>query len=150
VVSSLQVRELSEFAHQVSLIKQDELQGTPLAATRICLGNKLEVCTSAGVARTGAGGPNLGLAAQITFGYGSGSDFLGPFFSAKKKLFVLALTLCSWHSRTPETKHIDLIHSVTFAAAPQKKKCSKQHLTNLASHTTAPLLKRKNMFSERR
>jgi hypothetical protein len=104
---------------------------------------KLWVCT----------GP--GLVEQIMLGSGPGSNdrtqtlyrtfraFSGHSFFAKKKLFVVAIILCSWHSRAPEMNPIDLIFSGIFVAAPSQK-CSRWHLTNLASDIFAPFLKRQN------
>jgi hypothetical protein len=71
-----------------------------------------------------------GLVAQIMFGSGPGSNdsnqtlcrtfraFSGHYFLAKKKLFIVALILCSWHSRAPETNPTDSIFSGIFVAAP--------------------------------
>jgi hypothetical protein len=72
--------------------------------------------------------PGLGLLAQIIFGFGPGPNesnqtfyrifraFSGHSFLAKKKLFVVALILCSWHSWASETNPTHLIFSRIFVA----------------------------------
>jgi hypothetical protein len=58
-------------------------------------------------------------------------------------LFVVALILCSWNSRAPETNTTDLIFSVILVAAPLRN----------SSDIIVPFLKRQNklqMFLERR
>jgi hypothetical protein len=73
-----------------------------------------------------------GLVAQM-FGSGPGSNdsnqtshrafraFSGHSICPNKELFVVALILCSWHSRAPETNPTDLIFSGIFVAAPSHK-----------------------------
>jgi hypothetical protein len=97
-----------------------------------------EVCTD----------PDLGLVAQIMFGSRPGSNdrtrtfraFAGHSFSAKKKLFVVALILCSWHSRAPEINPIDLIFLGIFEAGPSLKQFEITP-NNLASDIFVPFLK---------
>jgi hypothetical protein len=82
---------------------------------------KVEVCTGLDLAR----GPGLGLVfVNIYFGPGSKDSsqtvyrtfraFSGHRFLSNKKLFAVALILCLWHSRSPETNPTALI----FVAAP--------------------------------
>jgi hypothetical protein len=101
----------------------------------VCHCLRLEVCTGLRVVLGSrpdpARGPGLG--AQIMFGSGPGSNdsnetlyrefraFSDYSFFAKRKLFVVALILCSWHSQALETNPTDLTFSGIFLAAPSQK-----------------------------
>jgi hypothetical protein len=47
--------------------------------------------------------------------------FTGHSFFTKRKLFVVAIILCSWYCRAPKTNPTYLIFSGIFAAAPSQK-----------------------------
>jgi hypothetical protein len=78
-----------------------------------------------------------GLVAQIMFGFGPCSNysnqtwcrtfraFSDHYFFAEKTLFVVALILCLWHSRAPQTNPTDLIFSGIFVAAPPPRHSSR-------------------------
>jgi hypothetical protein len=87
--------------------------------------NSSTIAHGRGLHRPGAG---LGLVAQIMFGPGPNNTnqtlkrtsraFSGHSFIVKKKLFVVALILCSWHSRAQETNPTDLIFSGILDSCP--------------------------------
>jgi hypothetical protein len=91
----------------------------------------VEVCTGSGLAR----GSGLGMVAQIIFGSVPGSGLVQriaikciehfeisrAIIFSQRKLFVVALILCSWHSRAMETNPTDLIYPGILVAAPSQK-----------------------------
>jgi hypothetical protein len=94
---------------------------------------EVEFCTGPGLALGPEPDPDSTDNVRVCAGFGYGSNysnqtlyrifraFSGNSFFAKKKLFLVALILCSWHNRGPETNPTYLTFSGIFVAAPSQK-----------------------------